>query len=89
MKTIDELDRLHAAATAGEWRRSLAGRIIADGWPVVIADGPNAAAIVALHNAWPTCKTGRTARSATRPANVHTARGYRRGSPASSCSVGG
>lgn len=51
---IDELDALHAAATAGKWQRApSSGRILADGWPVPTSDSTNAAAIVALHNAWP------------------------------------
>ncbi len=51
--TLDELDALHAAATAGEWRRApSSGRILADGWPVP-SDSANTAAIVALKNNWP------------------------------------
>ena len=49
--TLDELDALHAAATAGEWQRAPAsGRILADGWPVPMSDPANTAAIVALKN---------------------------------------
>ena len=52
--TLDELDALHAAATAGEWQRAPAsGRILADGWPVPMSDPATTAAIIALHNAWP------------------------------------
>ncbi|MBL0220014.1 MAG: hypothetical protein IPQ07_39875 [Myxococcales bacterium] len=52
--TLDELDALHAAATAGEWQRAPAsGRILADGWPVPMSDPANTAAIVALKNNWP------------------------------------
>ena len=51
--TLDELDALHAAATAGEWQRAPAsGRILADGWPVPMSDPANTAAIVALKNNW-------------------------------------
>ena len=68
MKTLDELDRLHAAATAGPWEVS--DRV--DFWSVRAAEGetafddgsvcdeyraqcsvPTRDAIVALHNAWP------------------------------------
>ena len=51
--TLDELDALHAAATAGEWQRAPgSGRILADGWPVPMSDPANTAAIVALKNNW-------------------------------------
>lgn len=67
MRTLDELDRLHAAATQGEWEVRQR-----DGWwtvrgvdSVAFDDGsacyeyanqceaPTRDAIVALHNAWP------------------------------------
>ncbi len=68
--TLDELDALHAAATAGEWEVSDRG----DFWSVRTTEGetafddgtacdeyaaqcsvPTRDAIVALHNAWPAC----------------------------------
>lgn len=67
MKTLDELDALHAAADSGPWkldRQRTYARAAGPGeWvtrPIAIdySNGPRAAlpnlfAIVALHNAWP------------------------------------
>lgn len=51
MSTIDELQRLHEAATRGEWEHGV-------GW--IESEGDHAAmdeddikSVVALHNAWP------------------------------------
>lgn len=63
MRDLDELDRLHAAATPGLWdvARTWAGHnIVGDGWVVAQAEARGARvteddshAIAALHNAWP------------------------------------
>ena len=56
MKTIDELDALHAAATAGEWvvrsYQEPSGEFNpAPSWEVY--DEDNLVLTAALHNAWP------------------------------------
>ena len=57
MKTLDELDALHAAATAGEWvvrsYQEPSGEFNpAPSWEVY--DEDNLVLTAALHNAWPT-----------------------------------
>lgn len=57
MKTLDELDALHAAATAGEWvvrsYQEPSGEFSpAPSWDVY--DEDNIVLTAALHNAWPT-----------------------------------
>lgn len=67
MKTIDELDRLHAAATAGPWEvlvtpesRFCEWRVVGPHYDDAFSDAGQSPcdddtrdAIVALHNAWP------------------------------------
>lgn len=56
MTDLDALDTLHKAATAGDWRTGIGGYGVVDAGTGVLAEFArkgDAAAIVALHNAWP------------------------------------